>query len=149
MNKKIIVFGSFLVILSILTSFTVIAAKEKELISGYELKVGVFGASLLGPRRCGFIIYNNGDEPINNIHYTYTIKSVFNDNINFSFSNELDSLKVNSVYMHTYPNPGPGYGFVTLSIIVTTSNAGEATDSAYGFHYRYSILSKNFILAWY
>ena len=149
MNKKIIVFSSFLVILSIFTSCTAIAIKEKELTGGYELKVGVFGASLLGPRRCGFIIYNNGDEPINDVHYIYTIKSVFNDNINFSFSNELDLLKVNSAYVHTYPNPGPGYGFVTLSIIVTTSNAGEATDSAYGFHYRYSILCKNFLLAWY
>ena len=141
----------FLVIISILSSFTVIATKEKGPTVGPELKVGVFGASLLGLRKSGFFIYNGGDEPINDIHYTFTFKSVFSDNINFSLSNDLDLLKVNSAsaYVKLYPNPGPGFGFVTLSIIVTTSNAGNATDSAYGFHNRYMIISKNYLLAWF
>jgi hypothetical protein len=147
--KNIKLLTIFLVILSILSSFTVVATKEKGPTFGPELKVGVFGASLLGLRKSGFFIYNGGDEPINDIYYTFTFKSVFSDNINFSFSNELDLLKVNSAYVELYPNPGPGFGFVTLSIIVTSSNAGNATDSAYGFHNRYIIISKNYLLAWF
>ena len=65
------------------SSFLVIAYEENKSIDGPELQIGIFGASLAGGlRKTGFIIYNKGDEPILNIHYVFSIKSIVNNDIN-------------------------------------------------------------------
>jgi len=132
MFNKIKILTIILIILCISTSYIAIATNEKVSTDGPELQVGVFGASFLGLRKTGFIIYNSGDELINDIHYTFSIKSVSNNDINISNSDVLDPLKVNSAYVSVFPNLGDSFGLVTLSISVTTSNAGDATETIYG-----------------
>ena len=146
--KKIIVLIIILAMLVIPPSFSAIAIQENKSIVGPELHVGVFGASILMPRRAGFIISNNGNATILDIHWTFSIKSVSNDEINISYAGEFESLGVYDGYMYTIPNVN-GFGFVTLSIISTSLNAGEATETIYGFQIGRFILSKTYLLAWY
>ena len=77
--KKIIVVIIILAMLCIPTSFSAIAYEENKSVVGPELQVGVFGASLLGFRRSGFILYNKGDAPIIDIDWIFSIKSISND----------------------------------------------------------------------
>ena len=149
MLNKIKILTIILIILFISTSYTVTATKEKKSINETVLQVGVFGASLLGLRQTGFIINNNGDEPINDIQYSFSVKSISNNNINFSYSGNLDPLKVNSVYLNTFRNQDSSFGLVIISISVTSSNAGEATETTYGFQIGHIIISKTYLLAWF
>ena len=148
MLNKVKIPTILLTIIFISTAYNVIATNEKESTNEPELQVGVFGASLLGPRQTGFFINNNGDEPINNIHYIFKIKSISNTSMNFIYSDNLDPLKVNSVYVNTFPNQDNGFGLVTLSITVSSSNAGEATETIYAFQIGRFIISKTYLLAW-
>jgi len=148
MNKKII--GILFLMLLITSAFSVsIMAGGEESPNEPVLQVGVFGASLLGLRQSGFIINNNGEEPIDDIHYTFSIKSISNNNINFSYSDSIDLLNVNSVYVNTFRNQDSGFGLVTISISVSSSNAGEATKTTYGFQIGRFIISKTYLLAWF
>ena len=148
MNKKII--GILFLMLLITSAFSVsIMAGGEESPNEPVLQVGVFGASLIGLRQSGFIINNNGEEPIDDIHYTFLIKSISNNNINFSYSDSIDLLNVNSVYVNTFRNQDSGFGLVTISISVSSSNAGEATKTTYGFQIGRFIISKTYLLAWF
>ena len=148
MNKKII--GILFLMLLITSAFSVsIMAGGEESPNEPVLQVGVFGASLIGLRQSGFIINNNGEEPIDDIHYTFSIKSISNNNINFSYSDSIDLLNVNSVYVNTFRNQDSGFGLVTISISVSSSNAGEATKTTYGFQIGRFIISKTYLLAWF
>lgn len=147
MLNKIKTLTIIIALICISTSYTVTATKE-EPTNEPVIQVGVFGASLLGLRQTGFFINNNGDEPINNIHYTFKVKSNSNDTMNFIYSDDIDPLKVNSVYVITFPNQDSHFGLVTLSLTVTSSNAGEATETINGFQIGPFIIAKTYFLAW-
>jgi hypothetical protein len=131
------------------TSFLVIAYEENKSIDGPELQIGIFGASLAGGlRKTGFMIYNNGDEPILNIQYVFSIKSSANNEINYSYSKEIEPLKFNSAYQFV-TNEVHGFGIVTLSLIVSSSNAGDKNLSISAFQIGPYTISQPWILSWY
>ena len=114
-----------------------------------ELQIGIFGASLAGGlRKTGFMIYNNGDEPILNIQYVFSIKSSANNEINYSYSKEIEPLKFNSAYQFV-TNEVHGFGMVTLSLIVSSSNAGDKNLSISAFQIGPYTISQPWILSWY
>jgi len=131
------------------TSFLAIAYEENKLIEGPELQVGIFGASLAGGlRKTGFIIYNKGDEPILNIQYIFSIKGGANNEIDYSYSKEIEPLKFNSAYQFL-TNEVYGFGMVTLSLSVSSSNAGDKTLSIFAFQIGPYTISRPWILSWY
>jgi len=114
-----------------------------------ELQIGIFGASLAGGlRKTGFMIYNNGDEPILNIQYVFSIKSSANNEINYSYSKEIEPLKFNSAYQFV-TNEVHGFGMVTLSLSVSSSNAGDKDLSISAFQIGPYTISRPWILSWY
>ena len=113
-----------------------------------ELQIGIFGASLAGGlRKTGFMIYNNGDEPILNIQYVFSIKSSANNEINYSYSKEIEPLKFNSAYQFV-TNEVHGFGMMTLSLSVS-SNAGDKNLSISAFQIGPYTISRPWILSWY
>ena len=114
-----------------------------------ELQIGIFGASLAGGlRKTGFMIYNNGDEPILNIQYVFSIKSSANNEINYRYSKEIEPLKFNSAYQFV-TNEVNGFGMVTLSLSVSSSNAGDKKLSISAFQIGPYTLSWPWIFSWY
>ena len=148
MSNKMKILTIILAFICISTTYTVTAVKE-ESTNEPILQIGVFGASLLGLRHTGFFINNNGDEQINNINYTFEIKINSNDSISFIYSDDIDSLKVNSVYLITFPNQDSHLGLVTLTLTVTSSNAGEVTETINGFQIGPFIIAKTYVLSWF
>jgi len=147
MKKTILIIFAFMTLL-IITSYTIIASEEKISIYGPELQIGIFGASIAGGlKRTGFVIYNNGNESIIDINWIYSIKSITNDNINYSYFNELELLENNSAYLFSTPDVN-GFGLVTLSLNVSSSNAGNKTISIKGFQIGQYSISRPWILAW-
>jgi len=147
MKKTILIIFAFMTLL-IITSYTIIASEEKISIYGPELQIGIFGASIAGGlKRTGFVIYNNGNESIIDINWIYSIKSITNDNINYSYFNELELLENNSAYLFSTPDVN-GFGLVTLSLNVSSSNAGNKTISIKGFQIGQYTISRPWILAW-
>lgn len=146
--KKTRILAVVSAILCMSISFIAIASEEKESTNGSEMHVGVFGASFALPRRAGFIISNDGDTPILDIHWTFSIKSLSNDYTDISFEDELESLDYNDgfVFLTSTMN---GFGLVTLSITATSSNAGEVTETLYGIQIGNIILSNTYFLSWY
>jgi hypothetical protein len=148
MSNKMKILTIILALICFSTTYNVTAVKE-ESTNEPVLQVGVFGASLLGLRHTGFFINNNGDEQINNINYTFEVKSNSNDSMSFVYSDDIDSLKVNSVFLITFPNQDSHLGLVTLSLTVNSSNAGEATETINGFQIGSFILAKTYVLSWF
>jgi len=147
--KKTLLLSTVVVILFILIPYLVTAREENISMDGPELQVGIFGASIAGGlRRTGFIIYNNGDQSISDIHWVYSIKSSANDEVDLSYSDELVSLENNSAYQFSTPDVN-GFGLVTLSLSVSSSNAGDKTFSINGFQIGSFMISQPWILAWY
>jgi hypothetical protein len=147
--KKIILLIIVLATLVFPTSFLVIAYEENKSIDGPELQIGIFGASLAGGlRRTGFIIYNKGDEPILDIQYVFSIKDNKNNEINYSYSKEIEPLKFNSAYQFV-TNKVHGFGMVTLSLSVSSSNAGDKNLSISAFQIGPYTISKPWIFSWY
>ncbi len=145
--KKTRVLPVFLMILYFSTSYAVLATEDIETTYGPELHVGIFGASIAGLRRTGFVISNNGDAPILDIHWVFSIKSIANDEIDYRYSDELEVLNVYSANMFM-TNEVNGVGLVTLSATVSSSNAGNKTISIYGFQIGPYTISRPWILAW-
>ena len=147
--KKIILLILVLAILVFPTSFSAIAYRENKFNEGPELHIGIFGASLAGGlRKTGFMIYNNGDEPILDIHYVFSIKDNSNDDIIYSYSKEIEPLKFNSAYQFV-TNEVHGFGMVTLSLNVSSSNAGEKNLSIAAFQIGAYTISQPWIFSWY
>ena len=147
--KKTILFIIILATLVFPTSYLAIAYEENKSIDGPELQIGIFGASLAGGlRKTGFMIYNNGDEPIVDIQYVFSIKSSANNEINYSYSKEIEPLKFNSAYQFV-TNEIHGFGMVTLSLIVSSSNAGDKNLSISAFQIGPYTISQPWILSWY
>jgi len=131
------------------TSFLVIAYEENKSNEVPELQIGIFGASLAGGlRKTGFMIYNNGDDPILDIHYVFSIKSSENNEIDFSYSKEIEPLKFNSAYQFL-TNEVQGFGMVTLSLIVSSSNAGDKNLSISAFQIGPYTIGRPWILTWF
>ena len=146
--KKTIISIIVLVTLVFPSSFLAIAYEENKSLEGPELQIGIFGASLAGGlRKTGFIIYNRGEEPILNIQYVFSIKGGTNSEIDYSYSKEIEPLKFNSAYQFL-TNEIHGFGMVTLSLSVSSSNAGEKNLSISAFQIGSYTISRPWILSW-
>jgi hypothetical protein len=115
-----------------------------------DLKVGVFGASMFGLRQAGGIIWNDGDETIKDVQYTFTVKGGSDDSINIKESGvAIDgNIEVNQAYSIS-TSEARGFGPVTLTMTVTSSNAGEVTASSKGFQIGSYTISKTYFMAWF
>ena len=139
--KNLIVIAIVLSLFFISTFITPCAANP-------ELHVGVFGASIIMPRQSGFVISNNGDEPILDIYWTFSIQSLSHDYADIVYSDELQSLAFDQAHIFSIPNIH-GFGLVILSITATSSNSGEATKIIHGVQIGHVILSNTYILSWF
>jgi len=94
MKKKII--GIFVCMLLITISVCTLSASAD---SESELRVGVFGASMLALRQAGGIIWNDGFNTIQDVQYTFTITGGSNDSINITISGDAGDgdMEVNQV----------------------------------------------------
>ena len=147
--KKIILSIIVLAALVCPSSFLVIAYQENKSIDGPEIQIGIFGASLAGGlRKTGFIIYNKGNEPILNIQYVFLIKDNSNDDIIYSYSKEIEPLKFNSAYQFVTKEVH-GFGMLTLSLSVSSSNAGEKNLSISAIQIGPYTVSWPWIFSWY
>lgn len=99
-------------------------------------------------RRAGFVIHNSGDQSSADIQWVFSIKSIFSDEIDYSFSDARESLRRNSA-IQFLTNEVHGFGLVTLSLSVSSSNAGDKTLSIKGFQIGPYTISRPWILAWY
>ncbi len=143
MKKKII--GIFVCTLLITISVcTLSASADPE----YELRVGVFGASMMsGLRHVGGIIYNDGLDTIQDVQYTFTITGGSDDSIDITISDDVGNIENNQGYMIS-TNEARGYGPVTITMTATSSNAGEATATSQGFQIGPYTISKTYLMAW-
>ncbi len=115
-----------------------------------DFKVGVFGASLLtGFKQIGGVINNNNmDESVYNISYTFSVKGINDDSINFVYSDYIDKLDPNTAFLFTI-NFINGFGPVVISLNATTSNAGFDDESIKGFQVGPYTFAKPYLLAWF
>ena len=114
-----------------------------------ELKVGVFGGSLLtGLRQVGGVIFNNGDDVAYDIHYTFAITGGLDDSINIVIPGQKEELESNEAIVQL-TNRAYGFGSVKITLTATSSNAGEATETIKGFQMGPYTISKSYVLAWY
>jgi hypothetical protein len=114
---------------------------------GPDLHLGIFGASMAGLRKAGFAISNTGDQTASDIQWVFTIKSIGNNEIDYRNSDTRATLRRNSAVFFT-TNEVNGYGLVTLSLSVSSSNAGDHTLSVKGFQIGRYTISRPMILAW-
>ena len=148
MLNKIKIQTIILIILLISTSYTVTATKEKESTREPILQIGIFGASFAGGfKKTGFIIYNKGDEPIVDIQYVFSIKGGADNDIDYSYSKEIEPLNFNSAYQFI-TNEVHGFGVVTLSLSVSSSNAGDKNLSISAFQIGPFTISRPWIFSW-
>lgn len=116
-----------------------------------HLDVSIFGASLLtGIRQLGFAVHNTGGNPhdktIEDIMVTFTVKSLDDENIDFSYSKEIDSMAYNEGNQFL-TNAINGFGPVKLSLMASSSNAGEVSKTIKGYQIGSITLSQNFLLS--
>ena len=145
--KKTILIIVILTTLVIPTSFSAIAFEEHKSLYGPELEIGIFGASIVGLRRVGFVIHNGGDQSASDIQWVFTIYSIRGDEIDYRFSDTRATLRRNSAYQWA-TNEVNGFGLVRLSLTVTSLNAGEKTVSSMGLQIGPITISQPWILAW-
>jgi len=145
MKSKII--GIFVVMLLITISVCTLSVSAG---SVSELRVGVFGASMLALRQAGGIIWNDGFNTIQDVQYTFTITGGYNDSINITISGDAGDgdMEVNQVYSIS-TNKAKGFGPVTITMTATSSNAGEATATSQGFQIGSYTISKTYLMAWF
>jgi len=145
MKKKIV--GIFVCMLLVsIPVFSLSASANLE----NELKVGVFGASIMtGLRMAGGIIFNDNDDYIvNDIYYTIAITGGFDDSIDITITNYIEELLPNSAILHSIQNVY-GFGPVTMTIAVTSSSVGDVTETIKGFQIGPYTISQPYALAWY
>ena len=116
----------------------------------HELKVGLFGGSILtGLKRAGGVIFNgNEDYAVYDIHYTLEISGGLNDSINISIPGYIEEILPNQAVLQS-TNEVKGFGPVTMTMTVTSSNAGESTEIINGFQIGPYTISQIYVLAWY
>ena len=143
MKKKII--GMFVCTLMIIPVCTLSVSAYQE----SELRVGVFGASIMALRQAGGIIWNDGLDTIRDVQYTFTITGGFNDSINITISGDAGDgdMEVNQAYSIS-TKEAKGFGPVTLTMTATSSNADEATATSQGFQIGSYTISKTYLMAW-
>ena len=146
--KKTIILIFVLTTLIIPTSFSALAYEENKSMYGPELQIGIFGASIAGLRRTGFVISNTGDQSASEIQWVFTIKIIGNNEIDYRYSDTRATLRRNSA-IQFLTNEVNGFGLVTLSLSVSSSNAGDHTLSVKGFQIGPYTISRPWILAWY
>lgn len=147
--KKTILSLIVIAILVFPTSFLAIAYEENKFNESPQLQIGIFGASLAGGfRRTGFIIYNKGDEPIVDIHYIFSIKSIENNEIDYTYSKEIEPLNFNSAYQFL-TDKIHGFGMVTLSLSVSSLNTGNKNLSIFAIQIGPYTITRPWILSWY
>ena len=144
MKKKII--GMFVCTLMIIPVCTLSVSADSE----SELRVGVFGASIMALRQAGGIIWNDGLDTIRDVQYTFTIRGGYDNSINITISDDAGDgdIEVNQVYTIS-TNEAKGYGPVTLTMTATSSNADEATATSQGFQIGAHTISKTWLMAWF
>jgi hypothetical protein len=147
--KKIIIL-MFVSIIVFFSSFNYASAYVDEKTDDASvLHVGLFGASILGGlRNAGFILANYGNESIMDIQWIFSIKSVSNNDIDISYTGEIESLKYNQGYQYTI-HQIYGFGFVELTITATSSNTSEVNEIMNGFQIGPYTLGRSLISAWY
>ena len=142
MKKKIV--GMFVCTLMIIPVCTLSVSADSE----SELRVGIFGASMLsGLRRVGGIIYNDGLDTIQDVQYTFTITGGSDDSIDITISDDVGNIENNQAYMISTKG-AQGYGPVTITMTATSSNAGEVTATSQGFQIGPYTISKTYLMAW-
>ena len=147
--KKIILLIIVLAIFVFPTSFSAIGYEENKFNESPVLQIGIFGASLAGGfKKTGFIIYNKGDDPIVDIQYVFSIKGIENNEIDYIYSKEIEPLNFNSAYQFV-TNEVHGFGKVTLSLSVSSSNAGDKNLSISAFQIGPYTISQPWIFSWY
>ena len=145
MMKKLI--GIFVCILLIAISVCTLSVSAD---SESELRVGVFGASIMALRQAGGIIWNDGLDTIRDVQYTFTIRGGSDNSINITISGDAGDgdMEVNQAY--SIPtNKAKGFGLVTLTMTATSSNADEATVTSKGFQIGPYTISKTYLMAWF
>ena len=114
-----------------------------------DFHVGVFGASLItGLRQQGGVINNyNQDDSVYNISFIFSIIGIYDESIDYVFSNFIDELEPNQalLFSERFVN---GFGPVTISLNASTSNAGFAEESIKGFQIGPFTIAKPYFLAW-
>lgn len=150
MKRKLIVFGCLL-LLTISLVLPGCANEASEVYADAEIHARVFGASVLsGLKSVGFVIINTGsngnDVVIENISYMFTVKSIEDDGIDVLYTGEIESLEYNEGHQFS-TNGINGNGLVELSITVTSSNAGEVTDTLKGYQIGPFTLSRPLLFA--
>jgi len=115
-----------------------------------ELRVGVFGASMLALRQAGGIIWNDGLDTIRDVQYTFTIRGGYDNSIDITISGDAGDgdMEINQAYTIS-TNEAKGYGPVTLTMTATSSNADEATATSQGFQIGSYTISKTYLMAWF
>ena len=132
----------FILMLIPILSFTAFAD------SGPELKVGVYGASMLaGLKQAGCFVYNLGEEDIFDVTFTFIITGGFDNSINKRLHDHKEILEPNTAYLRPIDSIN-GFGPITLSIEATSSNAGSAEKTIKGFQLGAYSITQPYLLAW-
>jgi hypothetical protein len=117
--------------------------------SGPGLQVGVFGTSLLtGLKRAGSVIYNNGDEDVLDITFTFSVIGGYDDSINKIILGEIEILQPNTSYLIT-TNKINGFGPVIISNYVDSSNSGMTEEVINGFQLGSFTITQPYFISWY
>lgn len=85
MKEKLISLVVVMLFLTICFSSTAFAEIEKESIQNEDIGIAAFGSSILiGLRRVGFVMSNNGDHTYSDVSWTFTVKSTEDDETIFT-----------------------------------------------------------------
>ena len=143
-EKCIGIFVCMLLIAMTVCTLSVTADQE------HELTVGLYGGSIMtGLRSAGGVIFNdNEDYVVYDIHYTLSISGGFDNSIDITIPGNKEELLPNWAILQSI-NDAYGFGPVTMSITVTSSNAGEVTETIKGFQIGPYTISQPYVLAWY
>lgn len=151
MKKKIVTTGIIMLLITTLVSLPLSADEEPMVSNGVEMEVSVFGASVLtGVRQIGFSLRNSGGNPnaetIEDITFTFTVQSITDDEINFSYSDDIASMAYNEGSQFL-TNAISGYGPVELTLTASSSNTEAVSKSIKGYQIGPITLSQSFLLS--
>ena len=103
-----------------------------------------------GIRQVGFSLRNSGgnpiDETIEDITLTFTVQSITENHIDFSYSKAITSLAYNQGYQFL-TNAISGYGPVELTLTASSTNTEEISKTIKGYQLGPVTLSQSFLLS--